>query len=302
MTDFANATRRYLLGELAEAERAAFEARYFDDRRVFADAAAVENDLIDDYVRGRLADADRRRFEAVYLADPRRRERVAFAESLVTVTARRDNPQPARTVDGAPSRSGWAWLASPRPAFALAAVILLVVIGGGAWFAAESQRQRAALADAEAFGAEQARLERERQAQDEAQRARERDQQAAAAAPRATPSFVIFALAVGPGVRSAGAAAPATLTIPRGVTDVRLVLTVAEHQYVRYRAIVTPVGGTEVFRSGAFTAPRQRTASFTINVPATHFSSGDHMLTMQGAPARGEFDDLSQSLFRVVRQ
>ena len=43
-------------------------------------------------------------------------------------------------------------------------------------------------------------------------------------------------------------------------------------------------------------------AVFTLNVPANRFTTGDYMLTLQGAAGGGELDDLSQSLFRVEKK
>jgi anti-sigma factor RsiW len=70
-----NLIRRYLLGELAEADQTAFEQELLTDRGKFDQVWAVENDLIDRYVRGEMSRADRERFEGHYLASPLHRER-----------------------------------------------------------------------------------------------------------------------------------------------------------------------------------------------------------------------------------
>jgi hypothetical protein len=77
--------RRYLLGELAEAEQAAFERELLRDRGKFDQVCAVENELVDSYVRGEMSLADRERFEAHYLASPLNRERVAIAQAFLTI-------------------------------------------------------------------------------------------------------------------------------------------------------------------------------------------------------------------------
>src|SRR5215467_7153157 len=79
-----NLVRRYLLGELAEADQSALEQELLIDRGKFDRVWAVENELIDSYVRGEMAHADRKRFEGHYLASPLHRERVAIAESFLT--------------------------------------------------------------------------------------------------------------------------------------------------------------------------------------------------------------------------
>src|SRR5215831_8715394 len=79
-----NLIRRYLLGELAEADQAALEQELLIDQGKFDQVWAVENELVDSYVRGEMSRADRERFEIHYLASPLHRERVAIAESFLT--------------------------------------------------------------------------------------------------------------------------------------------------------------------------------------------------------------------------
>src|SRR5215831_10635903 len=94
---------RYLLGELSDDERTSLEERYVADPSVFDAVARAESDLVDDYVRGTLAPAARERFERVYLAHPQRRERVKFAEALLT---RLDRTETSVAV-GATASAAW---------------------------------------------------------------------------------------------------------------------------------------------------------------------------------------------------
>jgi hypothetical protein len=79
-----NLIRRYLLGELTEADQAAFEQELLIDRGKFDLVWAVENELVDSYVCGEMPRAARERFECHYLASPLHRERVAIAELFLT--------------------------------------------------------------------------------------------------------------------------------------------------------------------------------------------------------------------------
>jgi hypothetical protein len=76
--------RRYLLGELDEADQTAFERELLIDRGKFDQVWAVENELIDNYVRGQISCPVPQRFESHYLASPLHRERVAIAELFLT--------------------------------------------------------------------------------------------------------------------------------------------------------------------------------------------------------------------------
>ena len=78
-----NLIRRYLLGELAEADQAALEQELLINRGKFEQVWAVENELLDSYVRGEMSRADRERFEGHYLTSSLHRERVAIAKSFL---------------------------------------------------------------------------------------------------------------------------------------------------------------------------------------------------------------------------
>jgi anti-sigma factor RsiW len=79
-----NLIRRYLLGELTEADQAALEQDLLIDNGKFDRVWALENELVDSYVRGEMSRADRERFEGHYLTSSLHRERVAIAESFLT--------------------------------------------------------------------------------------------------------------------------------------------------------------------------------------------------------------------------
>src|SRR5712691_7124914 len=104
--------RRYLLGDLAEGEAAAFEEEYFvsDDR--FSEMLAAEDDLIEAFLHRELTANDRRLFEARFLATPRGRQKVALASALGKVS-------------GVAQRSKW------REALAIAAAVVFLLISAG---------------------------------------------------------------------------------------------------------------------------------------------------------------------------
>src|SRR5262245_61060877 len=92
--------KRYLLGELSEAEQIALEDEYFIDSSVYDRFYKAEDELLDRYARGSLSNADRERFERRYLTNPQRRRHVKFAKALAQVVdenraAKRAAPQTA---------------------------------------------------------------------------------------------------------------------------------------------------------------------------------------------------------------
>jgi hypothetical protein len=276
---------RYLLGQLSEDEQASLEESYFREPTRFEEIAQAESALIDGYVRDQLPRDTRDRFEQVYLADPRRRERVRFAEALLS---RADRDERAHEATPEPSTSTltawWSALSGPRlvAAVALASVLL---VAGAIGFVLNARRQEAA------------RIEATRVESPPAPSTGPARPEAAPPGPNAR-RVVALALLVGPGERSLTTAAP-TLIIPAGTDDVRLDLTLREHSYAGYRVVLRAIRGAEVLRRGALT-PATEGPSFTLIVPASQLPPGDYMLTLQGAERGTDFEDLSQSLFRVT--
>jgi hypothetical protein len=300
MNDSAYMTR-YLLGELSEDEQAALEERYAADPRIFDEVVKAESDLVDDYVRRKLAPAARERFERFYLAHPQRRERVKFAEALVT---RLDRMEAPAFISAAPSAgTAFAWrtrldrLLRPKPALGFALATL--VIASGIWLVFEARRTREAVAHREAARSEQERRDSAANARAAAEKARV--DRAAAARP-ATVS--VLALSVGSGTRAVDTSSPTPLVIPPGTTEVRLQLSLLQQQdYSSYRVILRSVGGAEILRREQLTSAAAGSgALITLSVQASQFESGDYILTLQGASGGGGFEDLSRSLVRVDKR
>src|SRR3712207_9578681 len=94
--------RRYLLGELSEAEMARLEDAAFagpDGEELQGLIASAENDLMDEYARGELSPNERAQFEARFLNSERRRSRVGFAAALAAAAAE-DAPRSVVNVIG----------------------------------------------------------------------------------------------------------------------------------------------------------------------------------------------------------
>ncbi len=262
---------RYLLGELAESERATLERRYFEDPRLFKAVTRVEAQLLDDYARGRLAPETLRRFEAHYLAHPERRARAEFARALA---ARLDRPRTTgpRTAHAFPTG---AWFAGLRPGLA-AAIAGLVIVAGFAWYALDSRRSgREATPGPQAGGAPPGPI-----------------------SPPAGPT-VTLALAVDPDIRGGGGE-PTTFVIPPGTAEVRFELGLREQDYPAYRVALRRVGGAGLPASGELNPTASPSGPvIVLSLPAGRFETGDYLLTLQGRTGDGAFEDLSQSLLRI---
>ena len=274
---------RYLLGELSEEEQAALEEQYVAEPRIFDEIVRAESDLVDDYVRGKLPRDARERFERVYLAHPQRRERVKFAQALVTRLDRPEDFEAAAAPVVAARFASRTWrdaLLRPKPALGFAFATLL--IAAGVWMMVEVRRARQEAGRNTSASAGQTPTARPD-------------------APR-SPIIAMLTLDVGSDVRAADTSGPTSLVIPASATEVRLQLRLRELESPTYRMIVRRAGGAEIVRREPLTATAGASAAIiTLSVPADQFESGDYIVTLQGE-SRGGFEDLSRSLVRVDKR
>jgi len=110
--------RRYLLGQMSEAEEARVERAYLGSDDALEVLRAREDELIEEYLAGALEGTERERFERVFLASPARLERLVFLRALQDRSA----PRALRLARGRGARS---WLRGAA-GFAVAVAICLV--------------------------------------------------------------------------------------------------------------------------------------------------------------------------------
>lgn len=157
--------RKYLLGELPEAEQQALEERLMTETELFDLLQIAEDELIDDHLSGGLSASERSRFDGFFLSTPERRRKLSFAMALrryvtrggVVVEAPAVDPSPRALalpagIVSQPSSSWWSQaFSSPYSRMAAAAVIVLGV-GLGIWqvffYQSEVAKGTAALARA----------------------------------------------------------------------------------------------------------------------------------------------------------
>jgi hypothetical protein len=119
---------RFLLGDLAPAERESIEERLTADPIYFEALCALEDEVILKSHRGELSHRERRLFAQTYLASPARQARVASVRDLINAAERRKGAEESRS-------SLWnrvrLWLVTPRrvPQFAIAGTLAVLVAG-----------------------------------------------------------------------------------------------------------------------------------------------------------------------------
>jgi hypothetical protein len=271
--------RRYLLGDLPEADAIALELQYFADPEALEQVSAVENDLVDDHAAGRLEPAERARFDQHYLASPRHRRRAAIAAGLrrsVTPTA-----QVPRTVRVA----ALAREARRRPVrtvhLALAAGVVAVVVA--LWLIMPpsppgGSQHRAEVPPGPSVAPEP-RVESLPPTPQPDKDIR--------------PVTAIFAIS---SLLPRGSGDGAGLRVPHGVDEVLLRLDGEPAPGPLTYTLRTVEG--EVLTSGrAGPAPRPHVA--TVRLPAAQVRPGDYLLTL--TPVEGG-EPLGQYFFRVLRR
>ncbi len=110
--------RRYLLGQMSEAEEAQVERAYLGSDDALEALRAREDELIEEYLAGTLETAERERFERLFLASPARLERLVFLRALQDRAA----PRALRLV---PARTARSWARAAAGLAVVAAVGLV---------------------------------------------------------------------------------------------------------------------------------------------------------------------------------
>jgi hypothetical protein len=295
--------KRFLLGNVSESERAAIEDGFLAPDDSYQQLLIAEDDLIDAYVRGELHASERELFERWLLASQNLRERVEFAQTLFNSVS--GKAVPARVPDR--PVSWWRSLArafvSRRPALAFAfAAALLVIVLGGLWLLTERRRTRPSSEQAKAIQPTPVtpRESSTPNAPAEAQQARNEERTPARETPtRPAPVIATFTLVPGlvRGENGAGA-----LALPAGATEVRLRLTLEGERYQKYRATLSTPEGRTVWSIEVTNGPSMKSTHLTASIPADLLKNGDYVLDLSGAKPAGGWESVADYSFRIVKK
>jgi len=316
--------RRYLLGELSEAEQVEIEDRAFADQSVLEQILAVEQDLIDDYVSGDIPQEKRNSFQTHFCASAVRKEKVAFATALAAVVnkapvAQQDHK--ATVVEASPS---WvtrltAFFTRPAIAYSFAAASLVLFVAA-TWLAVSGVRLRTEIAQLrtaqESQTAQNQQLEKD--LADERVRNEELLATRGTSAPRTpapeiqtlgppqlpTPtSTVVVALSLLPGI-SRGSNSVPQLAIARDVSLVKLQIGIdPQENYQRYRVELRTEKGQQVLARGNLSAHAgSHGRNIPLSVPASALTNGRFEVELKGITESGTTEDIGFYYFDVVKK
>ena len=310
---------RYLLGEMSEQERSAFENRYFEDSALFEEITAVEDELMRGYARGGLAEAERTAFEARYLKDAGNRRRVDFAKTVMDYASSMHGP--ADMGDGAraerQNRKKWRWmpvlLTEPRNALRLmAALMLAAVIAGISWLTVMDTRLRQGFEQMQVQHAGD--LKREQELQNQlAQLNLRLQQQEEEVAQLSSLGSSILPFTLSPHLMREGSSQK-PLIIPEGFPAVFLEPTLSSfdyeygrvvvNAYVSYSASLEMPEGRQIWRQSGLKSWKTRNGPHMIGLilPTKIFESGNYILKVSGKTATGKSEEVDSYVFRVIRR
>jgi hypothetical protein len=293
---------QYLLGELSENQQVELEDRAFEDPVLLSNITAVEHDLIDEYVAGRIRDGRLERFKSHFLASAERRKKVAFAKALKDVAAAA--PSRATTREQLPGRSVFAsfftFLTRPATAYAFAGAAVVLVIAA-VWLVLNTRTLRSEVARLRAIQETQVSERRQLETELNNQRAQtedlaaqleeaKQDTGAVTEEPQKSPSPIIAALTLLPGLSRSGGTIP-RLTIPRDTTIVRLQIVIDPHETYRvFSATVTRGGQTVHSASRLIPATSRAGKSVRLNIAATAMRAGRYEVSLKGLSDNGPAD------------
>jgi hypothetical protein len=310
-----NLIRRYLLGELAEADQTALEQEFLIDRGKFDQAWAVENDLVDSYVRGEMSRADRERFEGHYLASPLHRERVAIAESFLTNI----DQVVGETVEVREKERVVHWrrrfpLCSRRPVFGVVLVLALLLTFGVVWSCIErvrltgqianvqkeAQTERAFLKQREReLASRNQELEKEIADVNQFNKQLKAELEQLSRRRQAAPSTVLSFLLAPASARSEKALPLPTIPLLNG--KARLLMELDDNNYANHQAILQTVEGREILRRRTGKVKFGKDLAFaTLPLKAGELTKGDYILILFGQTSDGRSEEIYRYLFRVL--
>jgi hypothetical protein len=309
-----NLIRRYLLGELAEAEQTALEQELLIDQDKFDQAWAVENELIDSYARGEMSRPDRERFEVNYLASPLHRERVAIAESFLTSI----DQGPGETVEASEKEPFVSWrrwfpLRLPLPVYGVILVMAVLLTLTMVWSHIERVQLTGQIANVQ-NGAQTERAFSKQRERELASRNQEFEKEIADVSrrneqlklelerlrrrrPAVAPTVLSFLLEPAP-VRGENTLSQPTFPLLTG--NARFLMELNDHDHTNYQVILQTLEGREILRrrTGKVTFGADR-AFTTLPVKAGELSKGNYILILFGQTADGKSEEIDRYFFRM---
>jgi hypothetical protein len=268
---------KYILGQLAEAEREAIESRIFVDDDFLEHLEAAETELVRDYLRDELRGTWLRSFEQEIKKNPHLQRRVESLRIVMQAVANLDQAMHEAIVSRRISIAPW------HNRFAVAWAIALLLVAPSVWLVHQNAELRGRLART----ATEQKPRPSRQFPDQP--------------PMAAPSQTISVL-LAPGlVRGAGRRSE-SLAISPGIRQIELRLDVADlPKFGQYRATITSVDEPRRVWAGVGIRMTSGSGRVIVVVNALALQRSDYIVLLEGVGATGDWEPCASYVFRIVK-
>jgi hypothetical protein len=315
--------RRFLLGEMSETERGAFEERFVADEDLFEQVRVGEDELVESYVRGTLSPAQKEKFERSFLTTERRRSRVEFTRTMLDKLAGQTEVAVKQTYAAAnPSLRDSIADFFKTPAFAFGAAFALLVLIFGGWFLQRNPQQpEIALHTAPTPAAQTiqpganenpaangnvpvksnenrpekipANKNASPNTGGEAPNKNQNSYTQKQTPTRSSPTLALFAGTV----RAAGKTSE--LNLPEDAPGANLQLNLESRDYKVYRVEIVNPDGTRVFQNNNLKVKNSKINFF---VPAKKLARGDYLVKLSALNPQNESESVADYALRVNRK
>ncbi|MGC2237178.1 MAG: hypothetical protein WA584_13515 [Pyrinomonadaceae bacterium] len=309
--------RRFLLGEMSEDERSAFEAKFVENEDLFEQIRVVEDELIESYVRGTLELSGRERFEKIFLTTKSRRLRVAFTREMLGKLSEYKETDAVKKIETAAANpSAWNSIANffktPKLAFGAAFALLVLIFGG--WLLTRNpnrneivrqitpsptnQNSPANQSDLENSNTNIAEKipENKNVSPNANKESQNKNQNTNAPKPESNGAAPILALFAG-GVRAGGKTAE--LNLPENARGANLQVNLESQDYKIYMVEIVDADGNPILKSNNLKAKNSKLFLF---IPAAKLRRGDYMVKLSALNAQNETESVADYTFRVNRK
>ena len=302
--------RRFLLGEMTDGERTAFEEKFIaEDSEFFDEINVTEDELIESYIRGTLSSAEKQKFEQNFLISKTRRQRVAFTREMF------DRLSAKKTETIAENPSVWNSVAEffKTPRFAFGAAFMILVLVSGFWFLVfrnsnenslivqqitptptilpapqkiENNSNIAVDSNVNSSNVPETNKNSPSNTQENPNKNQLKD---------AIPKPVVATIALFAGtVRSEGKIRELNLT--KDTKGANFQLNLENEDYQTYRAEIVDADGNVIYRSGKINARKARINAF---FPTAKLKKGDYFVKLYAFNSSGEEESAADFQFRV---
>lgn len=322
----------YLLGRLSETELERFERSYLANENLFEELQEVEDELIDDYAAGALSRDQKVAFEKYFLRSSQRREKLAFATSMTeravawqkgtVVSPESTDRQPASSELPEESISWLRWLPWKRPVpawrewAAIAAALLLAIVGGALWLRNRELRQQLVAADANYAklrqeAAAQSAMTAETKAELSAEQQQSQmletqvEQLQTSTADEIRNVIINFTLDINHLVllTRGGEKKVKTLEVPTNARLVRLAVEAGKVPFESFNILLRRGDESVVWRrSGLKAKPAGDRLRLHLAIPAEKLAPGNYELLLMGVPSEGDAESVGRYYLKVERK